>query len=91
MRLDDKIALDAFRHDAEPHIRVRQQVCRACVEPVCLRVCPGGLYTRVQETSEMRVECSGCLECGACMTCCPHGALEWSYPQGGCGIRYRCG
>ena len=91
MRVDEKIALNAFRQASDPHIRVRQELCGACVDRICLRVCPGKLYTRVEETGEIRVECSGCLECGSCLSCCGHGAIEWCYPPGGCGVRYRCG
>jgi len=91
MRVDEKIALDAFRADSEPPIKVRQELCRECPDRVCIRVCPGKLYSRVEETGELRVECSGCLECGSCLTCCTRGALDWSYPHGGCGVRFRCG
>jgi ferredoxin like protein len=91
MRVDEKIALDAFRPDAEPHIRIRQERCRACVDRICQRVCPGGLYSRAEATGEMLVEHAGCLECGSCLTSCPLGALEWRYPQAGCGVRYRYG
>ena len=91
MRVDEKIALDAFRQDSEPHIRVNQERCRLCPERVCIRVCPGGLYSLLEPSGELRVECSGCLECGSCLSSCPRDALEWSYPRGGFGVRYRSG
>jgi ferredoxin like protein len=91
MRVDEKVALDAFRADEEPHIRLDQARCRACAVRVCVRSCPAKLYARVEDSGEMKVECSGCLECGTCLTVCPHGAVEWCPPRGGCGVRYRCG
>ena len=91
MRVDEKIALDAFKADSEPHIKVRQEVCGGCADRVCMRVCPAQLYSRVEETGEIRVECSGCLECGSCLVSCPRGALDWSCPHGGFGVRYRFG
>lgn len=91
MRVDEKLALDAFKPDEEPHIRLRPEVCRTCRDRVCLRVCPGGLWTVVEGTDEVRVECSGCLECGSCVTCCPQGGIDWAQPRGGCGVRFRCG
>ena len=91
MRIDEKLALDAFRQDAEPHIKLVQERCRACMARVCIRSCPANLYALVEESGEMKVECSGCLECGTCLTVCPHEAVDWSPPRGGCGVRYRCG
>ncbi|MBI4701760.1 MAG: 4Fe-4S dicluster domain-containing protein [Deltaproteobacteria bacterium] len=91
MRVDEKIALDAFRQDSEPHIRLRQERCAPCPDRVCLRVCPGGLYSLAETSGEVRVECSGCLECGSCLSSCIRGAIDWSYPRGGFGVRYRAG
>ena len=30
-----------------------------------------------------------CLECGTCLIICEKGALDWKYPRGGFGVRYR--
>lgn len=91
MRVDEKIALDAFRRDDEPHVRLRRDVCATCTDRVCLRVCPGSLYEIAEGGGEVRVEWSGCLECGTCLVCCPRGAIDWSYPRGGFGVSYRHG
>jgi ferredoxin like protein len=91
MRVDEKIALDAFRQDEREHIRLDAAKCRACGDRICIRTCPGHLYTLVGETGEVKVEWSGCLECGSCLAVCPNGAVDWSYPRGGCGVRYRHG
>jgi len=91
MTVDEKIALDAFRQDEQAHIRLDVAKCRDCPDRVCVRVCPGRLYSVVEGTAEVKVECSGCLECGSCLTVCVRGAVEWSCPRGGFGVRYRQG
>jgi ferredoxin like protein len=90
-KVDQKLARDAFRQDEQPHIKPDPALCRRCASRVCVRACPGGLWSEVEGTGEMKVEWSGCLECGTCLAVCPHGAVEWSCPRGGCGVRYRCG
>jgi len=87
----DKLALNAFKTDEETHIVIQQETCRECQEQYCLYVCPGGLYSFNEDTGDLVVEYSGCLECGSCRVACPHGALEWNYPCGRFGVQYRYG
>jgi len=91
MKIEDKIALCAIKHHPESHIRLDQATCKRCTERLCVRACPGQLYEVDPDTNEVRVEHTGCLECGTCLVVCPHGAVTWSYPQPGHGIRYRHG
>jgi ferredoxin like protein len=35
------------------------------------------------------VNWEGCLECGTCLMCCDHEALEWRHPRAGFGVQYR--
>ena len=91
MKVDERLARNAFRSDDESHIEIDQDICAKCEHRLCIRVCPGQLYELVEETGEMRVEHAGCLECGTCMVVCPEDALRWSFPCGGAGIRYRFG
>ena len=91
MKVDERLARNAFRSDDKSHIAIDQEACARCERRQCVRVCPGQLYALVEETCEMRVEHTGCLECGTCMIVCPGGALRWRYPGGGAGIRYRFG
>lgn len=88
---DSKLALDAFKNDEEPHISIRQEICKGCVQKYCLYICPGGLYSINEETGELLNEYTGCLECSSCRVSCPYGALEWNYPRGGFGVQYRYG
>jgi ferredoxin like protein len=30
-----------------------------------------------------------CLECGTCLLLCDREALDWQYPHGGYGVRFR--
>jgi len=90
MRTDEKLALNSYKTDTESHIRVDTLLCKDCREKNCLLFCPGDLYY-IDENGEVHVEYSGCLECGTCMLVCPKGAIRWSYPRGGFGIRLRYG
>ena len=92
MRVDEKLTLDAFKHDSESHIEIDEIVCRErCTERYCIRVCPAALYEWNEETDRMVVEFAGCLECGTCLVACRDGALTWHLPRGGYGVRYRYG
>jgi ferredoxin like protein len=87
----DKLSVDIFKNDQDAHIVIRQEICRQCEFKPCLCICPGGLYSVSEETGEILIEYTGCLECGSCRVACPLGALEWRYPRGGFGVQYRYG
>lgn len=92
VRIDEKLALDAFKNDKESHIIINHEVCRSrCKVKYCLFVCPGHLYSISEETNEVVVEFAGCLECGTCKVACVEGAIDWHYPKGEFGVQYRCG
>lgn len=88
-RLDVKLDTVTFKVDREPHIVIRQELCLTCEGHPCTIVCPAGLY--VWEEDQLVHNCEGCLECGSCRAICPLGALDWRYPLGGYGVRYRWG
>ena len=91
IKIDERLARDAITPGGDPHIIINQEACKGCDPRPCLHTCPGHLYAFVEETGEMRVEHTGCLECGTCMVVCSRDALSWRYPAGGAGIRYRFG
>ncbi len=92
MRIDEKLALDAFKTDKESHITIDHEICRSkCTAKHCLTVCPGHLYTFNEDENEIVVEYAGCLECGTCMIACAPGAITWRYPRGDFGVQYRYG
>jgi ferredoxin like protein len=92
MRIDEKLAIDAFKTSKESHIKIDQEICRSkCRVKYCLFVCPGHLYSYNEEGDEMVVEFAGCLECGTCRAACAEDAIDWAYPKGEYGVQYRCG
>jgi ferredoxin like protein len=87
--LDARLDTVTFKADPEPHIVVRGEICLECVGRPCVVVCPARLF--VWEDGGMTFNCEGCLECGSCRVVCPHEALQWRYPLGGYGVRFRWG
>lgn len=91
-RAEEKLVLNAFKPDQESHIIIDHEVCRrACKTKYCTRICPAELYRYDEDNDQVRVEHSGCLECGTCIVGCKPGAIRWRYPRGGHGIQYRYG
>ena len=88
-RLDVKLATLAHKPDPEPHIVIRKELCQTCEGRPCTVVCPAGLY--VWEGGQIVHSCEGCLECGSCRAICPQKAIDWRYPIGGYGVRFRWG
>jgi ferredoxin like protein len=90
-KVEDKLFLDRFRVDEEPHLRIRDgSVCRdQCTDQPCLYFCPANVYK--MEKDHISVTYEGCLECGSCRIGCPHLNIEWRFPTGGYGISHKFG
>jgi ferredoxin like protein len=88
-RLDLRLDTLTFKLDPEPHIVIRREQCLACEGHPCTVACPAGLY--VWDGTQIVHSCEGCLECGSCRLVCPQEAIQWHYPLGGYGVRYRWG
>ncbi|MCS7280312.1 MAG: 4Fe-4S dicluster domain-containing protein [Desulfobacterota bacterium] len=91
MKVEEKLAKNIVKIDRESHIEIKGEICSNCEKKYCLIVCPGNLYKYNEETNEVTVEHSGCLECGTCMIACVKGAILWRYPRGEYGVQYRYG
>jgi ferredoxin like protein len=91
MGIEDKLFLDRFKVDEEPHIRIVEgDACmNRCKEQPCLYFCPANVYKL--EKDHISVAYEGCLECGSCRIACPHLNIEWRFPTGGCGIGHKFG
>lgn len=85
--IDGKLLQVKTRVNNKSHIKVDQEVCRGCVEKICVFACPAGCYQVV--VGVLKFSHDGCLECGTCQVVCARGAVKWGYPQGGFGINYR--
>jgi ferredoxin like protein len=89
--IEDKLFLDRFRVDEQPHIRIIDgAVCRdSCEGQPCLYLCPANVYRL--EKDHISVAYEGCLECGSCRIGCSHLNIEWRFPTGGYGISHKFG
>jgi ferredoxin like protein len=89
VNIEDLTQLTQFQADDRPHIVVDKDICRSCDHRACVTACPANCYTFNEETKLLSVVWETCLECGTCYVLCDKGALDWSYPRGGCGVCYR--
>jgi ferredoxin like protein len=89
VNIEDLTHLTQFQADDRPHIVVDKDICRSCDHRICVTACPANCYTFNEETELLSVVWETCLECGTCYVLCDKGALDWSYPRGGCGVCYR--
>ncbi len=89
MIVDEIFDLVSYRVHPEAHIRLNSDVCRECVHRVCTVACPARCYTWSEERGRVELAYEACLECGTCLLVCDQGALDWRYPHGGYGARFR--
>jgi ferredoxin like protein len=92
MKLEDKLFLITFNADTESHLSVKsQEVCQRCENKPCVSGCPAACWEFEQEKNEVLVSFEGCLECGTCRVICPFANINWKYPRGGFGVKYKFG
>ncbi len=89
MMIDDLFEWMSYRIHTEPHIRVNSDICRKCAHRACTFACPARCYQWDAEKGRIDFAYEPCLECGTCLLVCDLKALEWNYPQGGFGVRFR--
>lgn len=90
-KTDEKLAVLAVKAHDDSHITAEQAHCTSCNNRPCIPACPAELWTRSDESKQVLIEHTGCLECGTCLLVCPHGAVTWCYPEGCFGVQYRNG
>jgi len=91
MRIEDKLFLDRFHVNDEPHLRIMDvAICmEKCPDQPCLYFCPANVYR--MDRDRIRVAYEGCIECGSCRIACPHLNIDWQFPKGGYGISHKFG
>ncbi len=89
--LEERLALDKFDVDSQPHIKVETKVCLSCPERPCIFVCPAACFQVSPTGGGITFSYEGCLECGSCRIVCEKGAVDWDYPRSGFGICYQYG
>ena len=93
LSLEDKLYRTKYEPDAaHPHITVAHDACIQCSSKPCLRFCSGGVYkANPSDPQHITVSHENCLECGTCRYGCPFNAVDWQFPDGGMGVKYRFG
>ena len=89
LNVEQRLGLNSFDTDEESHIKVNRELCREWDIKILLRICPASCFTLT--SGELVFSRLGCLERGACRAAASLGAIDWSFPRGGTGIRYRYG
>lgn len=89
LNVERRLGLNSFDTDEESHIKVNRELCKERDIEILLRVCPAKCFTL--SSGELVFSRLGCLECGACRAAASPGAIDWNFPRGGTGIRYRYG
>lgn len=88
--LKAKLGLDVFKHDSEPHIRIKPGMEKDSRLRAAVLVCPAGLYS-LNDEGAVEFTVDGCLECGTCRLACGPEVLDWNFPTGGAGVQFRFG
>ena len=89
MIVDDLFGVVSYKLNDEAHIRVNREICQACVHRACTFMCPAKCYQWNEARERIDFAYEPCLECGTCLLICDRNALEWNFPKGGFGVRYR--
>jgi len=89
--IDEKLFTVKNKCDEKSHLIADLAKCINCKDKVCLTVCPANVYSWNDKDNILEIAFENCLECGACRIACEKRAIEWHYPQSGCGITYKHG
>ncbi|MCD8024284.1 MAG: 4Fe-4S dicluster domain-containing protein [Candidatus Gastranaerophilales bacterium] len=91
VNIDEKLATLRFICDNKSHIKLDIELCKKCKTKECAYFCPADVYNFENGNEIPTVDFENCLECGTCRICCPMNSLDWNYPKGGRGVRFRFG
>ena len=93
LTLEDKLYRTKYETNTDhSHIQVNDQICPKCDTKPCVFGCPAGVYKKnPNDQSRIAVNFENCLECGTCIQICPLDSIDWKFPDGGMGVKYRFG
>ena len=90
MNIEDKLYTVTTKSDEESHLVLKDTlVCADCERKPCTIFCPAETYK--WEDDKLLIAFENCLECGSCKVGCPYLNIEWRYPRGGFGVRFKFG
>jgi ferredoxin like protein len=90
MVTDQILDLVSYRTHSQAHIQiVGPAACISCAHRACTFACPAACYVWNEARARVDFAYEACLECGTCLVVCDRAALDWNYPPGGFGVRFR--
>lgn len=91
--LADKLYRTKYEPDAaHSHIEVNADKLRQVKTRKLLKICPAEVYKAdPNDPEKVTVSHENCLECGTCRKASEEEGVEWKYPDGGKGVKYRFG
>ncbi|MGM0605056.1 MAG: ferredoxin family protein [Halobacteriota archaeon] len=90
--LEDRLFTVKYDDAGDSHLGVKiPGICaERCTTYDCVSVCPAEVW-REGDDGVPHIAYENCLECGSCRWGCPHGNVEWTYPDTGSGVTYKHG
>ena len=90
--IEDRLYTVKYSDSGESHLGITiPGICdEKCTTYECTNVCPADVW-RADEGGVPTIAYENCLECGSCRFACPHGNVEWEYPETGNGVSYKYG
>ncbi|MFW6270546.1 MAG: ferredoxin family protein [Bacillota bacterium] len=69
------------------HIKDKEVCLNECENKPCTYYCPTRVF--FWEEKKIKINYGRCVECGACPLGCPYNNIDWSFPPGGYGVKYK--
>lgn len=90
--LEDRLYTVRYDDAGESHLGLKiPSICtERCHSYECIDVRPANVW-REGEDGVPQIAYENCFECGSCRWGCPHGNVEWTYPERGIGVSYKYG
>ena len=94
LSLEDKLYRTRYEPDtAHSHISLREEIQGTEDARTLLKICPAEVYKQdPNDAQRITASHENCLECGTCRKALKDGDhVEWKYPEGAMGVKYRYG